>query len=49
MEWITVNWFFILVLVFCIGIHMFGHGHHGGHGHDKGDSHGHDKGDGHDH
>lgn len=32
MEWIAANWFFILILLFCVGIHMFRHGHHGGHG-----------------
>lgn len=39
MEFFGRYWFFILVLLFCVGIHLFGHGH----GHDQGHAHGHDK------
>ena len=31
MEWFTGNSFFILLLLVCIGMHFFGHGH-GKHG-----------------
>lgn len=31
MEWSTANVFFILILLLCVGMHLFGHGH-GGHG-----------------
>ena len=43
METLAENWFFVLVLLACIGVHFFGHGHgHGdGHGDDHGDDHGH--------
>ncbi|MGK2926251.1 MAG: DUF2933 domain-containing protein [Lysobacterales bacterium] len=37
MEWLTQNWFWILIFVAFIGMHMFGHGGHGGHaGHGRG-------------
>lgn len=42
MEWLTENWFFVLLLVAFLGLHLFGHGHggHGGHGsHDPHDDH----------
>jgi hypothetical protein len=32
MEWLTENWFFILLLLAFIALHLFGHGGHGGHG-----------------
>lgn len=32
MEWLSQNWFFVLVLVAFVGMHLFGHGHGGGHG-----------------
>lgn len=35
MEWFTGNSFFLLVLLVCVGMHFFGHGH--GHGHKHGD------------
>ncbi len=28
MEWMIANWFFIFILVCCVGMHLFGHGHH---------------------
>jgi len=31
MEWLTQNWFFLLLAVAFVGLHLFGHGH-GGHG-----------------
>ena len=39
MEWLTANWFWILIGVLFIGMHLFGHGGHGGHaGHGSGDN-----------
>lgn len=39
MEWITANWFWILIGVLFIGMHLFGHGGHGGHaGHGGGNN-----------
>lgn len=36
MEWFAENWFWVLILVLFIVLHMFGHGGmHGGHGHGK--------------
>lgn len=32
MQWIIQNWFWILIGVVFIGMHLFGHGGHGGHG-----------------
>jgi hypothetical protein len=32
MEWLTSNIFFLVILLLCIGMHLFGHGGHGGHG-----------------
>lgn len=32
MEWIAENWFWILIGVLFIVMHLFGHGSHGGHG-----------------
>ena len=32
MAWLTANWFWILIFVLFIGMHLFGHGGHGGHG-----------------
>ena len=32
MDWALENWFWILIFVFFIAIHMFGHGGHVGHG-----------------
>ena len=31
MEWFTANWFWVLVFIAFIAMHMFGHGGHGGH------------------
>ncbi len=30
MEWLAENWFWILVGIAFVGMHMFGHGGHGG-------------------
>ena len=39
MEWITANWFWILIGVLFIGMHLFGHGGHCGHaGHGGGNN-----------
>ncbi|MFZ3209310.1 MAG: hypothetical protein WA140_10810 [Geobacteraceae bacterium] len=32
MDWLLANWFWILIFVLFIAMHMFGHGCHGGHG-----------------
>ena len=38
MDWLLANWFWILIFVLFIAMHMFGHGGHGGHsGHGGGD------------
>lgn len=39
MAWLSENWFFVLILVVFIGMHVFGHGCCGGqHGHGKDDN-----------
>ncbi len=39
MEWLSQNWFFVLILAVFVGMHLFGHGGCGGHGgHGKDDS-----------
>ena len=38
MAWLTENWFWLLVSVGFVAMHLFGHGGHGGHvGHGGGD------------
>jgi hypothetical protein len=32
MQWFVTNWFWILIGVAFVAMHMFGHGGHGGHG-----------------
>lgn len=32
MAWFTANWFWVLVGILFIALHLFGHGGHGGHG-----------------
>jgi hypothetical protein len=32
MAWLAQNWFWVLLFVLFIGMHLFGHGGHGGHG-----------------
>jgi hypothetical protein len=32
MEWINQNWFWLLIGIVFVGMHLFGHGGHGGHG-----------------
>ena len=32
MTWFTENWFWVLIFIAFIAMHMFGHGGHGGHG-----------------
>jgi hypothetical protein len=32
MAWFSENWFWVLILIGFIAMHMFGHGGHGGHG-----------------
>ena len=32
MDWLQSNWFWVLIFILFIGMHMFGHGGHGGHG-----------------
>ena len=36
MAWATANWFWVLIFIAFIVMHLFGHGGHGGHG-DHGD------------
>lgn len=39
MSWLSANSFFLLILLLCVGMHLFhGHGGHGGHGDDDDDS-----------
>ena len=33
MAWLLRNWFWVLVAVIFVGVHLVGHGGHGGHGH----------------
>lgn len=33
MEWLAENWFWLLIGILFVGMHMFGHGGHGGHDH----------------
>lgn len=38
MAWFAANWFWVLVFIAFMAMHMFGHGGHGGHsGHGGGD------------
>ena len=38
MEWFTANWFWVVIFVAFVAMHLFGHGGHGGHsGHAEGD------------
>lgn len=32
MTWFTANWFWVLIFIAFIAMHLFGHGGHGGHG-----------------
>ena len=32
MEWFVTNWFWLLVGIAFVALHLFGHGSHGGHG-----------------
>jgi hypothetical protein len=32
MAWLADNWFWVLVLIAFVAMHLFGHGGHGGHG-----------------
>ncbi len=36
MQWIFENWFWILIGILFIGMHLFGHGGHGAHDGQKG-------------
>jgi hypothetical protein len=31
MAWFTANWFWVLIFIAFIAMHLFGHGGHGGH------------------
>ncbi len=31
MEWLAENWFWLLIGILFVGMHLFGHGSHGGH------------------
>ena len=40
MEWITNNWFLLIFLALCMGMHFFGgHGKHGKHSEEEADHH----------
>ncbi len=39
MEALIENWFFVAVLLFCIGVHFLGHGHGRAHDHEAGHEH----------
>ncbi|MEO8505788.1 MAG: DUF2933 domain-containing protein [Acidobacteriota bacterium] len=32
MQWLVTNWFWVLIGVVFMAMHLFGHGGHGGHG-----------------
>lgn len=32
MEWLAENWFWLLIGIVFVGMHLFGHGGHGSHG-----------------
>lgn len=32
MQWLVTNWFWMLVGIAFVAMHVFGHGGHGGHG-----------------
>ena len=32
MEWLVENWFWVVIGILFVAMHMFGHGGHGGHG-----------------
>jgi len=32
MEWLAQNWYWVLIGIAFVALHMFGHGGHGGHG-----------------
>jgi hypothetical protein len=33
MAWLLQNWFWVLIAILFVGVHLVGHGGHGGHGH----------------
>jgi hypothetical protein len=35
-QWLATNWFWVLIGVLFVGMHLVGHGGHGGHGADAG-------------
>ena len=37
MDWLLQNWFWVLIAIIFVGVHLVGHGGHGGHGHGKAD------------
>ena len=32
MQWLAENWFWVLIGILFVAMHLFGHGGHGGHG-----------------
>jgi len=36
MEWLAQNWFWVIIGILFVGMHLFGHGGHGGHGGQRG-------------
>lgn len=44
MSWLSGNSFFLIILLLCVGMHLFhGHGGHGGHGDDNEEGRPHDR------
>ncbi len=40
MQWLQENWFWVVVIILFVGMHMRGHGHAGHGGHSKSKTHG---------
>ena len=36
MEWLSNNWFWVIIFILFIAMHLFGHGHGSHGGHDRG-------------
>jgi hypothetical protein len=49
MDWLTDNWFWVLIAGLFIGMHFFGHGGHGGHKREGGEEKGGKRPSGHQH
>ena len=38
MEWLAENWIWVLIVILFVGMHLFGHGCHGGGKHHRNDT-----------